>query len=50
MNEIKKIESNALIHIEDAVNTGNDRVVDAIKTMHADLKEILGRIDGKLSR
>jgi len=32
------------------INTGNDRVVDAIKEMHTDLASRLGELKGKLDK
>ena len=49
LQELKSINTNHLNAIQQAVQEGNDRVVKAISDMNADLKEILGRIDGRLS-
>ncbi len=48
-NHLKAIEK-SLDKMGENINTGNDRVVDAIKGMHTDLASRLGELKGKLDK
>ena len=55
LDEVKLMNSNHLKHLQASMtdlckdlNTGNDRVVSAIKDMHIDLAGRLGKLEGKL--
>jgi len=50
LEELKLLNSNHLHSIENAINSGNDRIIDAINNGNQKVIELLGRIDGKLSR
>ncbi len=57
LDSVNKINENHLNTIQKTVgkicediNTGNDRVVDAIHCMHTDVATRLGKIEGKLEK
>lgn len=57
LDSVNKINENHLKTIQETVgkicediNTGNDRVVDAIHSMHTDVATRLGKIEGKLEK
>lgn len=46
--ELQKMNSNHLTHIEDAINSGNRDIVKAINDGNLKMVEILGRIEGNI--
>ena len=50
LKELRTMNENHLHSLKDAVNTGNDRIVDAINNGNVKQIEILGEIKGKLSK
>lgn len=48
IQQLKTMNDNHLRSIGQDINTGNDRIVDAIKDMHTDLAKELGEIKGRL--
>ena len=50
VEQLKSLNDNHLISISKDINSGNDRVVDAINSMHTDLASRLGKLEGKLDK
>ena len=50
LDAIKDQSDNHLKSIGNNINAGNDRIVDAINSMHTDLASRLGEIKGKLDK
>lgn len=50
LKELRAMNENHLHSLKDAINTGNDRIVDAINSGNLKQIELLGEIKGKLSK
>lgn len=50
LNEMKKQNTNHLSHIQEAIEHGNSRIVDAINGGNIKTIELLGEIKGRLSK
>jgi len=50
LKELRTMNENHLHSLKDAINTGNDRIVEAINNGNLKQVELLGRIEGKLDR
>jgi hypothetical protein len=50
LNEMRLMNSNHLTDICSSVRNGDDRIVDAINEGNTKIIELLGRIDGRLSK
>lgn len=50
LRELKTMNTNHLHSLEDAIKTGNERLVDTIHSDNTKMIEILGRIEGGLRK
>ena len=50
LKELRNMNENHLHSLKDAINSGNDRIVDAINRGNLKQIELLGEIKGKLSK
>lgn len=50
LKELRTMNENHLHALKDSINTGNDRIVDAINSNSIKQIELLGEIKGKLSK